>query len=175
MRQRADIGGRAADVDDHRVLETGEEGRAAHRVGRTGGEGQHRVLLGEVGAHQRAVVLGDVERRRDAQVGDRLPESGDRLPRQWPQAGVEDRGILALEQPDAADVAGERDVRAGNLLLQMMAAASCSMLVLTGEKTEETAMAVIPLPAISSATARISSGSSGEISRPSNSWPPWQR
>ena len=87
----------------------------------------------------------------------------------WPQAGVEDRGVLSLEQSDAADVAGERDVRAGHLLLQMMAAASCSMLVLTGEKTDETAMAVIFLPEISSATSRISSGSSGEISRPSNS------
>jgi hypothetical protein len=57
----------------------------------------------------------------------------------------------------------------------MIAAASCSMLVFTGEKTEETATAVIPLSLSSAATRFTSSTSSGEISRPSNSCPPWQR
>ena len=47
--------------------------------------------------------------------------------------------------------------------------------VRVGEKTDETATALIPFAAMSAATFLTSTGSSFEISRPSNSCPPWQR
>ena len=45
---------------------------------------------------------------------DRLLEGGDRLARQIGQRGIQQGGILALEQADAAEVgrAGDRGVRA---------------------------------------------------------------
>ena len=43
----------------------------------------------------------------------------------------------------------------------------------TGENTDEIAIALIPFALISSAIPRTSSGSNDEISRPSNSCPPW--
>ena len=99
-----------------------------------------------------------------------LAEGRDRLPRQAAQAGVEDGRVLALQQTDAADLAGDRSPMRPGTSAAMIAAASCSMPVLTGEKTEETATAVIPLAAmIGRDRACISSASSGEISRPSNS------
>ena len=56
-----------------------------------------------------------------------------------------------------------------------ISAARCSSSLLTGEKTEEIATDRISRLPISAATRRSSSGSSGEISRPSNSWPPCAR
>ena len=108
MGQRAHIRGRAADIDHHRVLESGKERRAAHRVGRSGREGQHRILLGEFGAHQGAVVLRQIERRGDAELPDRALERGYRFLGEVAEAGVKNRGILALQQADSADLARNR-------------------------------------------------------------------
>ncbi len=54
-------------------------------------------------------------------------------------------------------------------------AAFSSNAAFTGENTDEIAMALTPFCLMSSAMRRISSGSNGEISRPSNSCPPWAR
>ena len=62
----ADVGRRAADVDDERVAEPREKGRAAHAVGRPGRERVHRIRLGDVRQHHGTVVLREIERRRDA-------------------------------------------------------------------------------------------------------------
>ena len=58
--QRADVGGGAADVDDDRLGDAGEEGGAANRIGRPAGEGEHRKALGVGRVHQRPVVLGQI-------------------------------------------------------------------------------------------------------------------
>ena len=47
----AHVGGRAADVDDQRFLQAGEERRAAHGVGRSRGEGEHGEPLRVLGRH----------------------------------------------------------------------------------------------------------------------------
>jgi hypothetical protein len=56
-----------------------------------------------------------------------------------------------------------------------ISAARSSNSMFTGEKTEETATERMPRARMSSAVRRSSSGSSSEMSRPSNSWPPWHR
>ena len=111
--QCADIGGRAADINDNRLLEVREERRTAHRIGRTGGDGQHREAFGKLGAHQRAVVLRQVKRGRDASPRERLTEGPHRLVSEVVQTGVEDRGVLALEQSDATDLARDGDLGIG--------------------------------------------------------------
>src|SRR5690606_6607058 len=111
--QRADVRRGAADIDDDCILYAREEGGAAHRVGRARGEGEDREFLGELGIHQGAVVLGEVEAAPDAGLGDRLADGLDHVLREVAQAGVHDRRVLAFEQADAADIARQRDVDAG--------------------------------------------------------------
>ena len=66
----------------------------------------------------------------------------------------------------------ERLTAASGSVSRTIAAASCSNSALTGLNTLEIATLAIPFAATSSATRRISSRSIGEITRPSNSWPP---
>ena len=60
----------------------------------------------------RAVVLGDEQRRIEAGIADRLLEGGDGVARQVGQRGVQQAGILALQQADAAEIgrAGDRGI-----------------------------------------------------------------
>ena len=109
MLEDPDVGGRAADVDDRAVCEAGEEGSAAHRVGRARREGRDRVALCVVDGHQRAVVLAQVDGRLDPELGETGVEGGDDLGRKLVQAGVHDRRVLTLEQADPADLVRERD------------------------------------------------------------------
>ena len=50
-------------------VEPGEEGRAAHRVGRAGRERRDRVALCVVDGHQRAIVLAQVDGRLNPELG----------------------------------------------------------------------------------------------------------
>ena len=116
--ERADVGRRAADVHDQRLGGAGEVARAAHAVGRARGEGQHGIARDHVRVEQRAVVLAHIERSAQAEVGQRPPEGFDDPPRHRQQRRVHHGRVLALDQADAADVAGQRDERRGQLLLQ---------------------------------------------------------
>jgi hypothetical protein len=69
-----------------------------------------------VGRHDRAVVLGQMERGVDAASGNRGAEPGDRVTRQPRERGVEQRGVLAFQQPDAAEPVRQRHRRAGAFL-----------------------------------------------------------
>ena len=66
----------------------------------------------------------------------------------------------------------ESEIAAPGSSSAITAAASCSASALTGEKTDEIATVEIPFAAKSAAARRSSSGSTAEIRRPSNSWPP---
>ena len=63
-------GGSAAHVDDDAVLDAGEEGGAAHAVGGAGGDGEDGMAGGEIGVHEGAVVLAEVEGDVQAEFGD---------------------------------------------------------------------------------------------------------
>ena len=110
--------GRAADVDDDRLGDAGEERGAANRIGRPAGEGEHRKPLGIGGVHQRAVVLGQEKPPLDAAGVERGAKRVDDELGEIAQARVHDRRVLALEQADAADVARQRDMHAGQRLLE---------------------------------------------------------
>ena len=116
--KHADIRRRPADVDDHGVARTGDERAAAHAVRRPGREREHRVLLRELGRHQRSVVLADVERRGDPQLVERDSERADDGERKLDEARIHDRRVLAFEQPDPPDLAGEGHVDVRNLVAQ---------------------------------------------------------
>jgi hypothetical protein len=102
---------------DQGLVALGEEGGAPHGVGRPGGEGVDRVGLRHLGQHHGAVVLGEVERRRDAARAQRLSEGPRGLPGQLDEAGVEERRVLALEESDAAEPVREGDGDTGAFLL----------------------------------------------------------
>ena len=112
--QDADVCRRAADINHDGIAQATKESRAAHTVGRSRSEGEHRIFFGEVGVHQRAVVLADVERRRDLQFIQRRFEAIHRARRQLPQTGVHDGGVLPLQQADAPDLARQRDIGVGD-------------------------------------------------------------
>ena len=114
-----------------------EERRAAHRVGRARGERRDRISLGEVDAHQRAVVLAQVHRRLDPELRERGAERGDDVLGKVAQAGVHDRRVLALEQADPADLVRETDRQRPGSSSPRIAAASSSSAAFTGENTDE--------------------------------------
>ncbi len=66
----------------------------------------------------------------------------------------------------------ESEIAAPGSSSAITAAASCSASALTGEKTDEIATVEMPFAAKSAAARRSSSGSTAEMRRPSNSWPP---
>jgi hypothetical protein len=110
----SDVRGRAADIGDHRVGDARQIGRAPHGIRRAGGE----AVDWEPSCHRRLgdgpVVLGDEERCSDAAFGDRPREGGDRVACQIGKGRVEQRGVLAFEQADAAKFmrTGDRNVLA---------------------------------------------------------------
>jgi hypothetical protein len=112
--EHADVGGGAADVHDGARAQPGQHRRSAHRVGGPRGEGRHRVAAGELDVHERAVVLAEVEGRGDAVARDGGGQPVDDAVGELAQRGVDDRGVLALQQPHPADLVRERhrDVRA---------------------------------------------------------------
>ena len=116
--QRADVRGRAADIDDDRLGDAGEKRGAANRIGRPAGEGEHRKPLGIGGVHQRAVVLGQEEPPLDAAGVERGSKRVDDELGEIAQARVHHRRVLALQQPDAADVARQSDVDARQRLFE---------------------------------------------------------
>ena len=64
--QLADIGRRAAHIDDHRVAEPRQKGSTAHRVGGTRGEAHDRQRGRGFGRHHRSIILGQIKRGGDA-------------------------------------------------------------------------------------------------------------
>ena len=149
--------------------------RAAHAVRRPGREREDRVLLRELGAHQRSVVLADVEVGADAEVVERRAEGRDDRPRELAEARVQDRGVLALEQADAPDVAGERHVEVRDLFQQDLGRA---LLHLGGHRREDRRQCgrANPLPPDVRGNARESPPRrAARSTRPLNSFPPWTR
>ena len=118
MLQDADVGGRAADIDNCAVSLAGEKGCAAHRVRRTGGKGRHRVALRVVDAHERAVVLGEEDRRIQRKLGESGVECLDDPRGKLAEAGVHDRGVLSFQEAGAADLVREADLDPGQLPLE---------------------------------------------------------
>ena len=114
LRQHANVGGRAANIDHNGIFQSRKKGRAAHTVGRARGEGQHRVFFDKFGTHQRAVVLADEEGRGDTESRQRVAEGLDDLDRQLGEAGIHGGGVLAFEQADPPDFVREADTRAGD-------------------------------------------------------------
>ena len=76
-----------------------------------GGEGQHRIALDVGGAHQRAVVLADEEGRIDLERLQRVAKRAHDTCGKLNQSCVHHRRVLALDQPDAADLVGKCDLR----------------------------------------------------------------
>ncbi len=76
-----DIGGGAAHVGDHEVLEPGEKSRAHDARRRTRQDGLDRILERHLGLHQRTVALDDHQRRIDRLLdqhsAERLDEMAD--------------------------------------------------------------------------------------------------
>ena len=79
---------------------------------------------------------------------------------------IEKRGVLALEQADAAKIVrqGDGDVRAD---LPRISRAAISQLGSSGEKIDETATERSPRSAMRRAAARMPAVSKGTIGRPS--------
>ena len=118
MREGADIRGRAADIDDDRVLQPGQKCRAAHRIGRAGGKGQHRKGTHDIGCHERAVVLRDIEWAWDTGCRKRLAEGSDGAIRERQQARIHDGRTFASQEAMTADILRHDDRQAGAMLLQ---------------------------------------------------------
>ena len=118
MPEASDVGGGAAHVDDQRLVALRDEGGAAHRVGRPRGEAVDGIRLCHPRHHHGAVVLGQVEWRRDAARAQRLGECPRGPSGQLDEAGVEEGGIFALEQADAPEPVGEGDRHVGALLVE---------------------------------------------------------
>ncbi len=112
VEQHADVGRGAPDIDHQRVAQPGQEGGAAQRVGGPAAERQDRIGLGRRERQQRAVVLPQ-EQLGVAQTRQHegLAKAANRTPRDAAQRGVQHRGVFALEQPQAADLAGQADAR----------------------------------------------------------------
>ena len=111
--QAADIAGGAANIQHNGVLDPRQEGGAAHAVGRTRGEAADRLVPGHLGAGNRAVVLGDIERRRNATVGNGFGESIGGVAGQFDQARIQQCRVLSLKQPDPPEPARQRDMNIG--------------------------------------------------------------
>jgi hypothetical protein len=118
VRQHADVRRRSANVDHHRFLYTGQKRRTAHAIRRTRGERQHRVLLGKVGAHQRAIVLADVERRVDMQTFERGAEGIDNALGEICEARIHDRCVLALQQANPTNFVRQCNEQPGHFLAE---------------------------------------------------------
>jgi hypothetical protein len=172
--QAADVGRGAADVDHHAVLlDAGQEGGAAHGVGRPRGEAEDRVALG----HGRRAAPCRRSGSGRASPRCRSPASASRRRvvvrcASPASAALSSADVLALEQADAAELVRQRDGAAGQLRRRGSAAARSSQAPVSGEKTEQTAAALRPDSRSARAASRMARWSSGTSGRPSYSWPP---
>ena len=116
--QEANVGRCTADVHHHGFLQAREEGRAPDAVGGAGRAGEDGKALRIPGADQRAVVLADVDRGIDAHALEGTDERGDDLARELGQRGVDDGGILPVDQTHTADLRRQRDVGVGQMPAQ---------------------------------------------------------
>jgi hypothetical protein len=114
----AEIRGGAANVDHNRFFDSGEIGGPAHRVGGTGRKAVDRKRSGAGSLRDGAVVLGDEQRRRQPDPALGGLEAADSLLGKGDQRRVQDRGILPLEQADAAKKMRTGDRYARNFLAQ---------------------------------------------------------
>ena len=133
----ADVRGGTADVDHQRIFETGQEAGAPHAVGGPGGERQHRVAGDERVAHQRAVVLADEEGGVYVERCECGAEGVDHAAREVREARVQDRGVLALEETEAADGGREGQVRVGEFVADDLGGAGFHGVVDWGEEAGE--------------------------------------
>jgi hypothetical protein len=115
--QHADVGGGAAHVGDQGIGRAGEEGGAADAVGGAAADREYRIPEGLIEAHQRAVVLREQGRRRQAVRGERVPHGLCHVAGDPGQGPVEYRGVLPLEEPERADLVAERYVHLAELTL----------------------------------------------------------
>ena len=111
--EEAEVAGRAADVDHDRVLHAGQERGTADAVGRSRRARDDREPRRIVGRDQRAVVLAQVNRRRDAELRECLAQRAHDVARQPAQRRIDQRRVLAIDQPEPADLARQRDVGVG--------------------------------------------------------------
>ena len=113
----ADIGRRAADIHDQhlgvrggaaaaRLVEARQIRRAGQTVGRPAGKGLDGSFGGRGCTGQRAVILRQVQGAVELEILHGLTERPDGLAGQGQDGGIEDRGILSLEESNAADVGG---------------------------------------------------------------------
>src|SRR3546814_12316290 len=93
----ADVAGGAADIHDDGVVDTGQEGGAAHAVGGAGTDGEYGMPRRFRRRDQRAVVLGDIEGRGKAETGQRLPEGVADMRRERRQRGGGYRAVFPLD------------------------------------------------------------------------------
>ncbi len=61
------------------------------------------------GRDQRAVVLTDIQRRMNAHLGERIEERGHDVARHARQRGIQNRGVLTLQETYAAERTGDGD------------------------------------------------------------------
>ena len=107
--QRADVRARPTDIDHQCVGQPRQDAGPTNRVGCAATDGQYRQGAGLLDAHQRAVVLCQVRGADNAVRRERVDKGIDHAPDDAAQRGVEDRRVLALEQPDAANLMAERN------------------------------------------------------------------
>ena len=125
------------------------------------------------GLGHRAVVLGDVKRRRDAGIA----RSPARTPRPWSRGkigerGVQERRVLALEQPDPAEVGRAGDGAAGDLLGDDRRRLALVAGIERREDRGDRDRADAPVADLAAPPSRSAARSSGMKARPSYSWPP---
>ena len=114
-------------------LVAGEERRPADAVGRAAADREDRVAEGLVQAHQRAVVLRE-ERGRAAGARPASRCIAMATVAGHPgQRAVQDRGVLALQQAQRADLVAERDVDLAQLPLDDLARPPVRAAVRRGE------------------------------------------
>ena len=122
--EHADVGGRAADVDDRAVVEPGQERGTAHRVRRA------RTRTSRPGSARRSRRPSACRRSGSGRAARRCRARRARPGRPSTmraassrRRGVHDRRVLPLEQADPADLVRERDRHVRQLAARISAAA----------------------------------------------------
>src|SRR5258708_28263068 len=118
MLEHADVAGGAADIHHRTVQAARQKSSSAHRVGGPGGKGRDWIALGIFHAHQRAVVLAQVDGRLDADLGKRHMKRVHDVDSEVSQAGVHDRCVLTLEKTPASALMREAYGHPGKLGLK---------------------------------------------------------
>ena len=111
MLDHAQIGGGAPHVDDDGILQAAEIAGPPDGVGGAAGDGEDGVAPGVVHGHEGAVVLGEVDLGiGDPQVGQRAGEALGEGLGHLVERGVENGGVLPLNEAHGADLAGDGHV-----------------------------------------------------------------